>query len=438
VRYDDLEFEEALPLLSAAPGRSDPMALSRRRFLQGALAAAGTGVAVPFLRPHDADAAELGTPLRPDEGVVVSVFLGGGNDGLNTVAPISGPARDEYERLRGSVGIPAGRLLPLSGGWGLHPELAGLHRRFHRGRAAVVQGTGLPVADLSHFTAMAKAMQGRVAGEDGTGWLGRFVDGLADGDSGLRALSVGTSVPMTLNGRRARATSVPSTGQMYGSDRRDEGENLVFDAIEAFAARPTELGPWGDRVAATGRAALADATTMVAAFDGGAGKPGLAHDLLLAARLINLDLGARVICVTTGGFDTHTTQSATHETLLGRLDAALEVFFANLQPAFQRRTAVLVQSEFGRRPHANGALGTDHGTAAPMLLLGENIRGGVHAEAPDLRRLDDRGNLAPTVDYRAVYAQILQRWLAGDPKQVLGGSFGGLDLFAAGPGHPRS
>jgi uncharacterized protein (DUF1501 family) len=437
VRYDDLEFEEALPLLSVPAGRDDPTALSRRRFLQGALAAAGTGAAMPFLRPHGARAAELGTPLRPDEGVVVSVFLGGGNDGLNTVAPISGAARDQYDRLRGSIGIAPGRLLPLGDGWGLHPQLGALHGRFQRGRAAVVQGTGLPVADLSHFTSMAKVMQGRVAGEDGTGWLGRYVDGLADGDSGMRALSVGTSVPMTLNGRRARATSIPSTGEMYGADRRDEGENLVFGAIEAFAAAPSGLGPWGDRVAATGRAALADATTMVAAFDGGAGKPGLAHDLLLAARLINLDVGARVICVTTGGFDTHTTQTATHDVLLSRLDAALDVFFANLHPAFQRRTAVLVQSEFGRRPHANGALGTDHGTAAPMLLVGENVRGGVHGGAPDLGRLDDRDNLVPTVDFRAVYSQVLDRWLGGAAQQVLGGAYGGLDLFAARPGQQR-
>jgi uncharacterized protein (DUF1501 family) len=437
VRTDHLEFEEALPLLSVA-AEADPGGLSRRRFLQGALAAAA-GAALPVLRPRDAAAAELATPLGPTEGVLVSVFLGGGNDGLNTVAPISGPARARYQQHRASIAVPAGALRSLGDGWGLHPKLPRLHRRFQHGRAAVIQGVGYPEPDLSHFTAMAKAMQGRVGGQDGTGWLGRFVDGLPDGDSGMRSLTVGSSVPMTLVGRRARSTSVPSGGAMWGADRSDPKERPLFAAIEQLGSGSTGLGVWGDRVAAVGRDALADAGTLSRAFrpDLGTGT-GLGRDLLLAARLINLDLGARVLSVSMGGFDTHTTEPAAHEALLGTLDAALELFFANLAPRFQRRTAVLVQSEFGRRPHANGALGTDHGTAAPMLLLGENVRGGVHGQAPDLGRLDDRGNLVPTVDFRAVYAELVGPWLGGDPKEVVGGGFASLgSLFAAGPGSAR-
>jgi uncharacterized protein (DUF1501 family) len=434
VSHDHLEFEEALPLLSVAAGAGDPMALSRRRFLQGALAASA-GLTLPLLRPGDAHAAELGRPLGPDEGVLVSVFLGGGNDGLNTVAPISGPARGHYEDLRSSIAIPAGDLLPLAGGWGLHPKLGRLHQRYRQGNVAVIQGTGLPAPDLSHFTSTAKVMQGRVGDQDGTGWLGRFVDGLPDGDSGMRSLSVGTSVPMTLVGRRARTTSVPTDGDMWGADRSDPGEVLLMEAVERFADSPTNLSAWGDRVASIGKAAIDDATTLTKVFQGGAGPVGMAHDLLLAARLINLDLGARAISVTIGGFDTHTTQVAQQQALLQKLDAALEVFFANLAPRFARRTAVLVQSEFGRRPHANGALGTDHGTAAPMILIGENVAGGVHAAAPDLGRLDDRGHLVPTVDFRAVYAQVLQQWLGGDADRVLGATYRGLDpLFTTRPG----
>jgi uncharacterized protein (DUF1501 family) len=434
VPYDHLEFEDALPLLSAPAGASDPSALSRRRFLQGALAASA-GFALPVLRTRDAAAAELARPLGAGEGVLVSVFLGGGNDGLNTVAPISGAARGQYEQLRSSIAIPAGKLLSVGGGWGLHPKLGRLHQRFRRGDVAIVQGTGLPTPDLSHFTATAKAMQGRIGDQDGTGWLGRYVDGLPDGDSGLRSMAIGTSVPMSLVGERARATSIPSDGSMWGADRSDPGEVLLYDAVARFAEAPTGLGPWGDRAAATGQAAIEETATMVQLFEGGAGSGGLAHDLLLAARLINLDVGARTIAVTVGGFDTHTTQVPQQEALLQKLDAAVEVFFANLQPRFHGRTAMLVQSEFGRRPHANGALGTDHGTAAPMLLIGPNVVGGVHSAAPDLGRLDDRGNLVPTIDLRAVYAQIVEHWLRGDAKQVLGSSFGGLDpLFATQPG----
>jgi uncharacterized protein (DUF1501 family) len=433
---DDIEFEEALPLLSQPAGLDDPGAFSRRRFIQASLAVAG-GVALPMLRPRDAAAAELATPLRPDEGVLVLVFLGGGNDGLNTLAPIAGTPRGQYEAARGGLAVPAGALLPVGGDWGLHPKLTRLHQRFRRGRVALVQGTGMPAPDLSHFTATAKVMQGRVENDTGHGWLGRFVDGLPDGDSGLRAMSVGTSVPMFLVGQRGRTTSVPSDGSMWGADRSDPGDALLFDAVSGFADAPSGLGPWGDRVNATGRSALQDASTLSKAFAQGAGPAGLAHDLLVAARLINLDLGARVVGVTVGGYDTHTTQAGAQEANLAMLDAAVETFFANLAPRFQRRTTMLVQSEFGRRVQANGALGTDHGTAAPMLVIGDNVQGGVHAAAPDLGRLDERGNMAPTVDFRAVYASLLREWLRADDRQVLGGSFGGLGLIAAGPGQKR-
>lgn len=434
--HDDIEFEEALPRLSQAAGLDDPGAFSRRRFIQASLAVAG-GLALPLLRPRDAAAAELATPLRPDEGVLVLVFLGGGNDGLNTLAPISGAPRGQYEAARGGLALPAGALLPVGGDWGLHPQLARLHQRYQRGRVALVQGTGLPAPDLSHFTATAKVMQGRVDNNTGSGWLGRFVDGLPDGDSGLRAMSVGTSVPMFLVGQRGRTTSVPSDGSMWGADRSDPGRTLLFDAVSAFADGPTGLGPWGDRVSATGQAALKDASTLSKAFVQDAGPAGLAHDLLVAARLINLDVGARVLGVTVGGFDTHTTEGAAHEALMAMVDAAVETFFANLAPRFQGRTTMLVQSEFGRRVHANGALGTDHGTAAPMLVIGDNVNGGLHAAAPDLGRLDERGNLTPTVDFRSVYASLLRQWLGADDRQILGGSFGGLGLIAAGPGQPR-
>ena len=432
----DMEFEEVLPLLSKYAGDGDPGAFSRRRFVQGALAV-GAGLALPTLRPRDAAAAELASPLRADEGVLVSVFLGGGNDGLNTLAPVSGGPRGQYEALRPGIAIPAASLLGVGGGWGLHPNLGKLHARYKRGRVALVQGTGMPSPDLSHFTATAKVMQGRVANQDGSGWLGRFVDGLPDGSSGMRAMTVGTSVPMSFVGQQARTTSVPSDGQMWGADRSSPANALLYDAVSSFADGPSGLGPWGDRVSATGRSALRDAATLSRAFAQGAGPPSLAHDLLVAARLINLNLGTRVVGVTVGGFDTHTTQAGQHEVLMQALDDAIEVFFANLAPSFQRRTTMLVQSEFGRRPHSNGALGTDHGTAAPMIVVGENVKGGTHAAAPDLGRLDDRGNLSPTVDFRAVYANLLSGWLRADDRQLLGGSFGGLGLFAAGPGQKR-
>jgi uncharacterized protein (DUF1501 family) len=433
VHVDDLEFEEALPLLSVA-AEADPDGISRRRFVQGAVAAS-LGLALPLLRPRDAGAAESAAPLGAGEGVLVSVFLGGGNDGLNMLAPITGTARGHYERLRGGLAVPAGALAPVGDGWGLHPKMAALHRRFTAGQVALVQGTGLPLQDLSHFTAAAKIMQGNVSATSGTGWLGRFLDGLPDASGGLRGMAVGTSVPLSLVGAQSKATTVPPSGDMWGADRATPGQGALLDAVAALADRPTGFGRWGDAIAASGAQAIAHAETAAKAFRPDPGPGGPARDLLLAARLINLDLGARAIAVTIGGWDTHAGQAGVHEVLLQRLDAALEVFFANLRPDLRDRVAVLVQSEFGRRPQASASLGTDHGNVQPMVLIGEHVRGGVVGGAPDLGRLDDRGNPAPSVDFRSVYATVLERWLGADARQVLGQSLPQLDLFEAGPGH---
>jgi uncharacterized protein (DUF1501 family) len=432
VHVDDLEFEEALPLLSVA-AEADPEGLSRRRFVQGAVAAS-LGLSLPLLRARDAGAAESAARLGPGEGVLVSVFLGGGNDGLNMLAPISGAARGHYDRLRAGLAVPAASLLPVGDGWGLHPQMDALHRRFRAGQVALIQGTGLPVQDLSHFTAAGKVMQGNLSSTSGTGWLGRFLDGLPDSPGGLRGLSSSTSVPLSLVGARSKATTVPSSGDMWGADRAPAGQAALIDAVAALGAAPSGFGRWGDAVAASGAQAIAEARTMSQLFAPDPGPAGPARDLLLAARLINLDLGARAIAVTFGGWDTHAAQKGNHEALMQRLDDALDVFFANLQPAFRKRVAVLVQSEFGRRPQASASFGTDHGNPAPMLLLGENVVGGIAGSPPDLSRLDDRGNPAPTVDFRSVYATVLERWLGADARQVLGQNLAQLGLFRAPPG----
>jgi hypothetical protein len=93
-------------------------------------------------------------------------------------------------------------------------------------------------------------------------------------------------------------------------------------------------------------------------------------------------------------------------------------------------------SEFGRRPEENGNQGTDHGSAAPLFVIGENVNGGLHAAQPSLTNLDGDGNLVPAVDFRAVYSDVLQTWLQADAAGLLGGSYSGLALFKSGPGVP--
>ncbi|HET7722315.1 MAG TPA: DUF1501 domain-containing protein, partial [Acidimicrobiales bacterium] len=362
----------------------------------------------PALRAGTARAAG---GLGATEGVVVNVFLGGGNDGLNTVVPMAGAVRARYDQLRGGVAVPAGQLFGVSPEWGLHPGLGALKGWFDAGHVAIVQGAGLAGSDLSHLTATRETMAGTTEG-NGTGWLGRYLDELPDSAEGLRAVAISSSVPMFLQGRRANVTTLAPGVPLWGVDRSAPGEAALVDAVAAFADGPSGLGPLGDLVAATGKKAIEQAhlfTNVVAQAGGTAG--AMASRLGLAAQVVNADLGVRTIGVVLGGgFDTHFAQTATHGQLLSELDGAINHFFASLAPAFHDRVVMVVQSEFGRRPMSNASAGTDHGTVNPVLVIGRNVRGGLHGAPPSLDALDDRGNLVPTVDYRAVYEQVLGRW----------------------------
>src|SRR5688500_13032155 len=196
----DLDFADILPSLSDPAELHDP-GLARRRFLQGMLAA-GVVASSPAWMSRKAFAA--GNPLGANEGVLVVAILGGGNDGMNLHAPIAGPTRGRYEQLRKSLALPAPALLPTADDHGLHPSLPLLHKRYHRGQVAIVRGVGQGTAPLSHGEAMASMMAGSSDGSLGTGWLGRFLDGVSDSRGGLRGLSLSTSVPLYLRGAEAR------------------------------------------------------------------------------------------------------------------------------------------------------------------------------------------------------------------------------------------
>jgi uncharacterized protein (DUF1501 family) len=296
-----------------------------------------------------------------------------------------------------------------------------------------VQGTGRPVLDLSHFDCMAAIMSATSDTSRSTGWLGRFLDGVSEWDSGLRGAAMGPNVPLHLVGTRAKVTAVPTDGVLWGGGTNDRWERSAQDAVRAMGAAPTGLGPWADRVAATGGSALDQAATVSGILSPPPG-PGLAGNLRLAARLLNADLGVRAVTATLGGWDTHALQLATHAYLLGELDRAVDAFFAELQPRLAAQTTLVVVSEFGRRALVNSSQGTDHGSASHILLVGDRVRGGLHGAYPSLSTLDSSGSLAPTVDFRSVYATILDRWLGADADAVLGARYERLDLFTTGPG----
>ena len=406
---------------------------SRRRFMQ--YGAVGTGVVAmsPYLSKLRAFAAP---PVAQNQGILVTINLSGGNDGLNMVIPYADP---HYPVLRSSLRVT--NALPIGSGLGLHPALPKLKARFDQGKVAVIRGIGYNPADLSHFTSGDIWMHGWGGGGIVTsGWAGRFIDRLPNSDhESLYGVSLHGSVGEHLQGDIGHPSSLPlNIGGAFGIDRSDKSNARLFDAVASFGVGTSGLGALGDLYDQT-ESDLMALTQRIRPAYGFADQPNdLQQQLVLAAHLINANLGIRVIDTELDGFDTHTDERDWYATLMGQLDNAIAAFFATLSPKWLPNVAMMTFSEFGRRPEENGDGGTDHGTAAPHFVIGDNVNGGLHGAQPSLTHLDSDGNFIPNVDFREMYAPILKTWLGVDDHAVLGRAYSPLGLFKSGPGVPAS
>lgn len=402
----------------------------RRTFLRGAAALPALVVLPPALR-------------RPDERLrrLVVVQLRGGNDGLNTVVPRRDP---RYEALRPVLALPRRNLLGLDADNAFHPNLKRLASWYERGRLAVVHGVGYPHQNLSHFCSQDVWDAARTDESRPTeGWLGRWAlqAWAAAGEPGdpppALVLACGGEVPLAL--RTARWLP-PAVAELEGFRLQAGGSDGGRGRVEAIAA----LHAGGDddpdlaRVHRTVRAAL-DVGQRLERLRGprAARYPGsdLGRALELVGRGIAGGLDARVYHAVLDGFDTHTRQLEEHGRLLTTLDAALDALLSDLEAQGElERTLVLTVSEFGRRPAESGigsAAGSDHGAASLLFLAGGTVRPGLHGNQPDLEALDPIGNPRHDVDFRRVYATVVEGWLGGDAESVLGRRFETLPLLEA-------
>lgn len=416
----DLEFPEIQQLLSV-PADSIPGQVSRRRFLWGAMASAGAMSVLPSI--FDPQAAAAG-PAGPTDSILVVLQLGGGNDGLNTVVP---RADSRYQALRGPLAVTAPLMIDAK--TGLHPALPKLKARYDAGNVAVVQGVGQPGDDHSHFSSTATWMLGTAGDDHSTGWLGRWLDGVPDSTAGLRAVTLGASVPLHLLGRRAVVTALDTDTDPFGADRSRPGPRAIYDTVTAFGHAPTGKGALADDLARSGANSIGLAGDLNTELSPRLPDATLASQLTLAARLVNADLGVRVFNATLGSFDTHYGELDRHEALLKELDDGIEALYESLDARWADRVTILTFSEFGRRVAANASGGTDHGAGSSLFVVGNKVKGGLYGQAPDLGRLTERGDVAVSVDFRSVYGSVLGPWLGGDPGEVLGKDFEDLHLF---------
>ena len=413
--------------------------VTRRQFVTGLgsamLLVACSGRTVSLFKP-DPTSTNLSPQSAPGPGTLgplsdqtlIVVEMGGGNDGLNMVVP---HGVDRYYDLRGSVAVE--NSIDLDGEIGLHPELTFLAAEYEAGRLAIVDGVGVPDPDLSHFVSMASWWTGQPDSSDGTGWLGRYLDGTVGFTNPLAGVAIGPSPSRALLGNASYAVAIrDETGLNPDLPRWIDNRDELMGMWAGFA--PGGAAGESDPVRQAIGSAVEAKDQLATALDGTSAartrRPTIENELLLAAKLITSGLSPTIIYIHGfGDFDTHLDQRARHDSLMTQLNAALQGLWAELGNDSDR-VVVLTASEFGRRPRDNGS-GTDHGTAASHLVMGPAVGGGRYGEMPSLTSLDETNNMAHSVDYRSVYATMLDEWLEADADAVLGGSYERLGLIGA-------
>lgn len=411
------------------------MSMNRREFLQHAAVYSALGLAPQFLsRTAAAQAEAAAIHGFTDDRVLVVVQLGGGNDGLNTVTPWSD---DAYYRARPNLALPKKDLLRLNDDLALHPGLKPLMRLYDDGLLGIVQGVGYPNPDRSHFRSMEIWHTASDADEYlGHGWLGRYFDNACSGTARPQAgMAIGAERPQAFEGQRGFgiATEQPERfGWNPGMGNPAQLESS-FEALNAGADAAHDTLDFLRHT--TANAIHSSKEVQAAASKGKVAGPerryrrGAFNQLDVVAGLIRGGLDTRIYYVSTSGFDTHANQAGQHDRLLSNVGEALAGFQAQLKrDGTAHRVITMVFSEFGRRVQENGSGGTDHGTAAPLFVMGEAIQPGIHGIAPSLEDLDG-GDLKYTTDFRQVYGALLEDWFRTDSAEVLHGSFESLPII---------
>lgn len=417
--------------------------IGRREFLRSGLVfgAGAAGLAAGYAAVPDVFARAMYAAKKEkvtNDKVLVMIQLAGGNDGLQTVIPL---ADQSYRDLRPRLSRSADDALPISSDFGLNKNLVGAKKLWDDGKLAIVQGVGYPEPSLSHFDSIRVWETADPERRQQDGWLGKTIATNYDSAGHpLVGCACGTTgIPGALRDLEATLTVVNS----QQSFKFNGGAEMERAMGALYTSTPGIYGALFDTAVTTARDTVAQLKTSAASYTPLAqysdnaklvfsSKNQLAAALQLAAQLIVTGTGVKILHLTLGGFDTHNTQQQRHDDLMAYFDQAVTAFYTDLAAhGMSDRVLIATWSEFGRRPKENASAGTDHGTSAPVFLMGDGVKGGLYGAAPSLTKLDTRGNLEYNVDFRSVYQEILEGHLRLDAKEVFTQRFDKLAILGA-------
>lgn len=412
--------------------------MTRRQFLRTGVIGGALAATVPAFLDQTLFRLEAAERARStqrrhgkDSPILVLMQLAGGNDGLNSVIPLE---NDHYRRARPRLSGVANEALKLGGVFGLHPNLTGMKDLYDDGMLAIVQGVGYPNPNRSHFRSTEIWHTAEPGGrKGGDGWMGRYFDNQCKGMPADTGISLTNNAPQAFQGPSPMGVTFRNPNQFkFDEDIEMMAGASIGEATGRGRSRTDSALSFLERTDLDARVSSDHIHDTLSKVPGMKEFPNtrIASDLEMVARLIGGGMPTRVYYVSHGGYDTHANQGGSHANLMRDLGDAQKAFWTEMKrQGNSDRVRMLVFSEFGRRVAENGSGGTDHGAAAPVFVLGDGIRAGIHGEMPSLDPNDlFRGDLVHNTDFRSIYAGLLKDHLDANVSQVLGQSWKTLDL----------
>ena len=348
------------------------------------------------------------TPLPTNTPILVLVTLYGGNDGLNTVVPFTDPT---YQSVRSNIALSSSQVLPFTDTLAFNASMPSISALYKANNVAIVQGVSYPNPSLSHFSSMAIWQSATLTGDNTSGWIGRWLD--RQPHSPFNAIGIGSTLPPSMIGEKSVASMVDVGGI-----------SLPWGPVAAILPRMGRPSATDVPLEAAAATSISDLYATSAALGSLVPKSpsgsDLGQQLSVVSALINANVPTRVWEVNLSSFDTHAGEQSDQNTLLAEVDAAIGAFMTSISSGSRSNdVTMMVYSEFGRRVMSNASDGTDHGTSAPVLLIGNSVKGGLYGEQPPLNNLDVNGNLQVTTDFRSVYGGLLNDVLATPVSDVI-------------------
>jgi len=359
---------------------------------------------------------------------LVIIQLSGGNDGLNTIVPYT---NDIYFKNRPGISIQKNEIIKINDELGFHQSLAPLKKLYDQGFLSIINNVGYPNPSRSHFRSTDIWQTASESNEYlDTGWLGRYID--IYGKMPHAGIELDDSLSLIMKGDNINGIATKNPRNLFLNTRTPYFKKILKHQSDTHLSEHNLGYLYKTMIEAKSSATYIYETSKTYNSNLEYPKNPFGRQLKTTAEFINSNLDSSVYYVSMGGFDTHANQKMRQKRLLSTYSESMEVFINDLkQHNTFKDTIVVTFSEFGRRLQQNAGGGTDHGAANNIFIIGENLnKKGFYNSAPNLFNLDENGDLIHTIDFRSIYATILDSWLEVDDAKILKKSFNKLNFIA--------